>query len=215
MDDKSIWQKVAGLVGGRSERGLRELRTHTRRCPAGHPMGVDWSDCPYCRAQRNAPEAGPVVEPAPATVTSELPGQAAAAAATLVRGKREASARPLGGVLYTFTWTKLGQLFPVYGGRNCAGKGATTPEGRPTEVLMPEDPTLSDTHFAILYEPDSGRYRIADETGTGGTSLNGERIGSQGTDLPDGAQIRAGNTLFIFRKVLPPTPDAERAPTQE
>src|SRR5487761_841669 len=97
VGDKSIWQRVAGLVGATGERSLRELRTRTRRCPAGHPMAVDWSDCPYCRAQRNAPDVGQV-EPAPAGVTSGPPGQAAAMAPTLAR--REMSARPLGGVVF-------------------------------------------------------------------------------------------------------------------
>jgi hypothetical protein len=161
-------------------------------------MAVDWSDCPYCRAQRNAPEVGQV-ERAPAGVTSGLPGEPAAMAPTLAR--REMSARPLGGVVFTFTWTKLGQLFPVYAGRNYAGKAATTREGRGTEVLMSEDPILSDTHFLILYEPDTGQYRIADESGTGGTFLNGKPIDAKGAELPDEAQIRAGNTLFVFKKV--------------
>jgi FHA domain len=176
-------------------------------------MAVDWSDCPYCRAQRTAPEIGQV-EPAPAGVTSRLPGQAVEMAATLVRG-REMSARPLSGVVFTFTWTKLGQMFPVYAGRNYAGKAATSPEGRTTEVLLTEDPILADTHFLILHEPDTGQYRIVDESGTGGTFLNGEPIDSKGAELPDEAQIRAGNTLFIFKKVRPPAPGAERAAMQE
>ena len=166
MEEKTIWQRVAGLVGARSERGLRELRTHTRRCPAGHPMAVDWSDCPYCRAQRNATELGPA-EPVSAGVTSGLPGQAAATAPTLARD-REMSAPPPGGVV-----------------------------------------------FRILYEPDTGRYRIADESGTGGAFLNGEPIDSKGLELPDEAQIRAGNTSFIFKKVHPPAPVAESAAVQE
>lgn len=215
MEEKTIWQRVAGLVGAKNERGLRELRTHTRRCPAGHPMAVDWSECPYCRAQRTAPEVGQS-EPAPAPVTSALPGEAAATAPTLFRAKGEMSTRALGGVVFTFTWTKLGQLFPVYAGRNYAGKAAMAREGRPTDVLMTEDSTLADTHFLILYEPATDQYRIADESGTEGTFLNGEPIDSQGTELPDDALIRAGHTLFVFKKARPPAPAArERAATQD
>jgi FHA domain len=179
-------------------------------------MAVDWSDCPYCRAQRTAPEVGPAepAEPAGAGVTAGLPVPTAATAPTRFRAESETSARPLGGVLFTFTWSKSGQLFPVYAGRNYAGKAATTPAGLPTEVLMTEDPILADTHFLILYEPDGGRYRIADEGGTGGTFLNGEPIDSKGRELPDEAQIRAGSTLFIFRKVRPPAPGAECAATR-
>ncbi|MDE2051595.1 MAG: FHA domain-containing protein [Gammaproteobacteria bacterium] len=137
-------------------------------------------------------------------------------APTLFRAKGEMSTRRLGGVVFTFTWTKLGQLFPVYSGRNYAGKAVTAREGRPTDVLMTEDPALSDTHFLILYEPATDQYRIADESGTGGTFLNGEPIDSKGTELPDDALIRAGHTLFVFKKVRPPTQVAsECAAAQE
>lgn len=166
MEEKTIWQRVAGLVGAKSDRGLRELRTHTRRCPAGHPMAVDWSDCPYCRAQRTATEVGKV-EQAPAGVTSRLPGQPAATAPTLLRG-REISTRPPGGVV-----------------------------------------------FSVLYEPDTGRYRIADESGSGETFLDGKPIDSKGSELPDEAQIRAGETLFIFKKVHAPASGAESPATPE
>lgn len=166
MGEKTIWQRVAGLVGAKSDRGLRELRTHTRRCPAGHPMAVDWSDCPYCRAQRTATEFGHV-EPAPAGVTSRLSDPPAAVAATLVRG-REMPARPLGRVV-----------------------------------------------FSVLHEPDTGQYRIADESGSGGTLLNGKPIESKGSLLPDEALIRAGNTLFTFKMVHAPASGAESPAMQE
>ena len=166
MEEKTIWQRVAGLVGARGDRGLRELRTHTRRCPAGHPMAVDWSDCPYCRAQRTTVTEAGRMEPAPAGVTSGPPGEPAAAAPTLVRG-REVSARPSGAVV-----------------------------------------------FSVLYDPDTGRYRIADESG-GGTLLNGKPIDSKGSELADQAQIRAGNALFILKRVRAPASGAESPVMQE
>lgn len=166
MEEKTIWQRVAGLVGAKSDRSLQELRTHTRRCPAGHPMAVGWTDCPYCRAQRTATDVGHV-EPAPAAPTSRPTGQPPAVAATLVRG-RETSARALTGVV-----------------------------------------------FSVLYEPDTGQYRIADESSSGGTLLNGKPIDSKGAELPDEAQIWAGNTLFMFKKVRAPASDAESPAIQE
>ena len=166
MEEKTIWQRVAGLVGAKSDRGLRELRTVTRRCPAGHPMAVDWSDCPYCRAQRTATGVTHA-EPAPAGVTSRPTGEPPAVAATLVRG-RETPSRPLTGVV-----------------------------------------------FSVLYEPDTGQYRIADESGSGKTLLNGKPIDSAGCELPDEAQIRAGNTLFTFKKVRAVTSGAESPAMQE
>jgi hypothetical protein len=166
VEEKTIWQRVAGLVGAKSDRGLRELRTTTRRCPAGHPMAVDWSDCPYCRAQRTATEVNHT-ESAPAGVTSRPTGQPPAVAATLVRG-REMPARPLTGIV-----------------------------------------------FSVLYEPDTGQYRIADENGSGKTLLNGKPIDSEGCELPDEAQIRAGDTLFTFKKVRAPTSGAESPAMQQ
>jgi hypothetical protein len=165
VDEKTIWQRVAGLVGAKGERGLRELRTHTRRCPAGHPMAVDWSDCPYCRAHRSETGVGHVeAAPIPAP-TARLPAQAAAP--TLVRG------RP-------------------------------APPGRAPVAIA----------FRIRYEPDTGRYHIADESGGGGIFLNGQPIDSQGSELPDEAQIRAGDSLFILKKVPPAAPVAASAPMQ-
>ena len=120
--------------------------------------------------------------------------------------------RPLAGVVFTFTWTRTGQLFPLYAGRNYAGTAPMTRDGQRTEILLAEDPALSGTHFLILYQQDSGQYRILDENSTNGTFVNGEPIDSRGTELPDDAQIMAGNTLLVFRKVRPPSAEAERRP---
>lgn len=120
--------------------------------------------------------------------------------------------RQLVGVVFTFSWTRTGQLFPVYAGRNYAGTAPITREGQRTEILLTEDPALSGTQFLILYQQDTGHYRIVDENSTNGTRVNGEPIDSKGTELLDDAQIRAGNTLFIFKKVRPPTAEAEHRP---
>jgi pSer/pThr/pTyr-binding forkhead associated (FHA) protein len=87
-----------------------------------------------------------------------------------------------------------------------------TREGQRTEILLTEDPRMSGTHFLIVYQQDTGQYRIVDENSTNGTFVNGEPIDSNGTELPDDAQILAGNTLFTFKKVRPPTAEAERRP---
>jgi hypothetical protein len=206
--EKSIWNRMAGLVGGKGDGTLRELPTHTRRCPAGHPMALDWTECPYCKAERNS-NPGSQVEQAPASPAAV---QAAVVALTRVREETRIAARPLVGVVFTFSWSSTGQLFPVYGGRNYAGTAPMTREGQRTEILLTEDPAVSGTHFLILYQQDTGQYRIADENSANGTFVNGEPIDAKGTELPDEAQILAGNTLFIFKKVRPPTATAERRP---
>jgi FHA domain len=208
MEEKSIWHRVAGLVGGKSQGTLRELVTHTRRCPAGHPMAMDWTDCPYCKADRNSSPGTKVRQ----AVEPTAPDEAAALAATRIHGETRMAGRPLAGVVFTFSWTMTGQLFSVYAGRNYAGTAPVTRQGQPTGILLAEDPAMSGTHFLILYQQDTGQYRIVDENSTNGTFLNGEPIDSNGTELPDDAQILAGNTLFLFKKVRPPTGETERRP---
>jgi len=205
MEEKTIWQRVAGLVGGRGQGILRELPTHTRRCPAGHPLALDWTDCPYCKAERTSGDATQLRK---APATDEQPD----IAATRIRGETEMAGRPLIGVVFTFTWTRTGQLFPLYAGKNYAGTAPTTREGTRTDILLTEDTTLSGTHFLILYQHNTGQYRVADQNSTNGTFVNGEPVDPNGIELPDDAQILAGNTLFIFKKVHPPAPEAELRP---
>jgi hypothetical protein len=169
-------------------------------------MALDWSECPYCKAEHNS-SPGDQVGQQPA---SPLGTHAAAIAATRVRGETEVAGRPLVGVVFTFSWTRTGQLFPVYAGRNYAGTAPMTREDQRTEMLVTEDPAMSGTHFLILCQQDTGQYRIVDENSTSGTFVNGKPIDSKGIQLPDDAQILAGNTLFVFKKVSPPT--AEAAP---
>jgi hypothetical protein len=208
VEEKSIWHRFAGLIGGKGQGTLRELPTHTRRCPAGHPMALDWTDCPYCNAERDSSQGTRLSQPP----EPPAPDQAAAIAPTRVHGETKLAGRPLVGVVFTFSWTRTGQLFPLYAGRNYVGMAPMTREGQRTEILLTEDPAVSGTHFLILYQQDTGQYRIVDANSTNGTFVNGEPIDSNGTELPDDAQIMAGNTLFIFKRVRPPIAEAERRP---
>jgi FHA domain len=207
----SIWHRIAGLVGGKGQGSLRELPTHTRRCPAGHPMALDWTECPYCKAEHNSSPGSQVARPPESPVAVH----AAAIAATRVRGETKMAGRPLVGVVYTFSWTRTGQMFPLYAGRNYAGTVPMTRDGQRTEMLVTEDAAMSGTHFLILNQQDTGQYRIVDENSTNGTFVNGKPVDCKGTELPDDAQILAGNTLFIFKKVRPPTAEAERRPNKD
>jgi hypothetical protein len=206
--------KVAGLVGAKGPGTLKELPTHTRRCPAGHPMALDWAECPYCKAERSTSEARQL-RPVPAAA-NESCGEAALAP-TRLRGETLLAGRQLTGVVFTFTWQRTGQLYPVYAGRNYLGAAPTTPTGARTDILLTEDSSLSGTHCLILYQSDTGLYRIADENSANGTFVNGEPIDSRGRELPDDAQILAGKTLFTFRKVRAPAPGLEdvRIPRKE
>lgn len=278
MSEKSGWQGfgklVSGLVGGKQT--VKPLSTSTRRCDAGHPMAIDWTECPYCKAEMNAGEKTTRVDdPGPTRVSVPGPGATIAAPGptrvnqpepqggtvgsgqmsggkppaeprrtkilgedshsndfaapvrnvspdpsastgrrhTIVRDPSEPSpdelqrrgtgGRRLTGIVVTFTWSPLGQLFVVHDGRNYAGSGTVIMEGqRDADILVPEDGMLSSVHFLILCQ--GGKYRISDVNSTNGTYVNGVQIDALGIELVDHAQIQAGATLFTFQMVRPP-----------
>jgi len=281
MSDKSGWQGFGkllnGLVGGKQT--AKPLPTSTRRCDAGHPMAMDWNECPYCKAALNAgvqttrvDEPGPtrVSVPgadaaAPRTTRIDQPPQGAAVSPrqmsggkqsadprrtkilgeesdsnefaasvsnappnpgaqprrrdTIVHDPSEPSAvesqrhlkggRRLTGIVATFSWSPLGQLFTVHDGRNYAGSGTVIMEGqRNADILVPEDGMLSSVHFLILCQ--GGKYRISDVNSTNGTYVNGVQIDALGIELADHAQIQAGATVFTFQMVRPPAPGAAK-----
>jgi hypothetical protein len=118
--------------------------------------------------------------------------------------------RLLTGIVFTYSRSRTGRLFRVYAGRNYAGTAQSTREGEEVGVLVTEDTTMSGTHFLILCQ--AGKYRICDCNSTNGTFVNGEQTTPQGLELEDNAHILAGNTLFVFKKLIPPTPETERKP---
>jgi len=276
MSNKSGWQGfgklVNGLVGGKQ--AAKPLNTSTRRCAAGHPMAIDWLECPYCKAEMNAGAQTTRIDD-PGTTRVSTPGTGATFKApgpthvnqseyrgdtmrpeqmggvklpprrtkvldeesdsreftasvrnaspdpsvqsrrrdTIVRDPSDSSpadeqlhrkgGRRLTGIVVTFSWSTLGQLFVVHDGRNYAGSGTVMVEGqRDADILVPEDGMLSSTHFLILCQ--GGKYRISDTNSTNGTFVNGIQIDALGIDLVDHAQIQAGSTLFTFQKVQPP-----------
>jgi hypothetical protein len=257
--DKSLWQNLTSKVGGKRDTPgtVKQLDTHTRRCPQGHPMAVDWTECPYCKANRNASHSTKAFETSGSSETrftgvGDFAGGGAPAATGIAdppppnrrttrvfeeggarQPERPAASgdrttkmftdpadkgpirepappgRPLSGVLYTFTWTRLGQLFHVYAGRNFAGTAGSTREGEPIEILV-DDATMSGTHFLILNQ--AGKYRITDWNSTNGTFVDGQLINPEGNELKDDARIMAGNTMFVFKKILPPAAGTEQKP---
>ncbi len=240
MSDKAGW--FDNILGRAS---AKPLPTSGKRCPNGHPMALDWRECPYCKAADTASARTRQSQLDPGTVTSAGTAQRDAGAATASRRetrvgtdtpagtsvaapgpapsarrhtsvldpddtKAQTSQRPSGGrrltgVVFTFSWSPLGQLFEVRDGRNFVGSGTVASEGqRPCDVRLTEDDKLSGEHFLILCQ--GAKYRIRDCDSTNGTFVNGEQINNIGIDLEDGALIQAGATLFVFHKVRPPEP---------
>ena len=118
--------------------------------------------------------------------------------------------RLLTGIIFTYSRSRTGRLFRLFAGRNYAGTAETTREGEEIGVLVTEDTTMSGTHFLILCQ--AGKYRICDCNSTNGTFVNGDQTTPQGIELDDNAQILAGNTQFVFKKINPPAPGTERTP---
>lgn len=272
MSEKSGW--FGNILG---KHAVKPLATSAKRCPAGHPMAMDWQKCPYCEAARTATErtrtntlgampnaggwspegAAATARPGPTRINDPDPGGAAGSAegggtassatrrSTVVdsglaaqfpdpapeprpqsapRGapsRRQTSVmdaqdmaastaqprarggRGLTGIVFTFSWSKLGQLFEIREGRNYVGSGVVGTEGdRPVDVLLNDDDKLSGAHFLILCQGE--KYRVRDCDSTNGTFVNGEQIDSVGIDLRDGSLIQAGATVFVFQMTRPP-----------
>jgi len=109
--------------------------------------------------------------------------------------------RRLKGILTTFTWSRLGELYTIRDGRNYAGSGVVSADNNtPCEILVVEDGRMSSAHFLILCS--GGRTIVSDNFSTNGTFVNGEQIDTRGIELPDNAVIEAGATVFTFQKIL-------------
>jgi hypothetical protein len=115
-------------------------------------------------------------------------------------GPRHSSRRKITGVLVCFTWERQGELFVIYEGRNVIGKGTVESEGgRPCDVQLSVDPTMSNEHALILCR--AGRYELFDNRSTNGTYADDQFVESAGVMLRDGARIKTGETIWMFRKI--------------
>lgn len=161
-------------------------------------------------ASTAAPTGSAAATAAPArghTMVDSQPGGPAGAA------RAGGGGRKLTGVVTSFTWSRLGQLFEVRDGRNYVGSGDVSSENnRRCDIHVPEDHLLSSAHFLILCQ--SGKYIISDNLSTNGTFLNGEQIDTRGIELPDNAVIKAGATVFVFQKIHAPQGGATAEPRQ-
>ncbi|MGF6754530.1 FHA domain-containing protein [Paraburkholderia sp. GAS334] len=185
-------------------------------------MDPGWTSCPRCEAEsraqeRSAADAGSQsfsenVERSPTMshntmISSDDPsphGQP-----TRIDTGPESTPRPpreglprrkITGVLVTFTWDQQGDLFVLYEGRNVIGKGYVESEGgRPCDVLLHADNTMSNEHAVLLCR--QGRYELFDRLSTNGTFVDGEFVESRGVELKDGARIKTGATVWLLRKI--------------
>jgi len=121
--------------------------------------------------------------------------------------------RRLVGIVTTFTWSRVGQLFKVFDGRNYAGSGVVSADNNnPCDIQITDDPVMSSAHFLILCQ--GGKHIISDNFSTNGTFVNGVQIDTRGIELPDNAVIKAGTTVFTFQRIHA-APGATTDPVRE
>jgi pSer/pThr/pTyr-binding forkhead associated (FHA) protein len=199
--------------------------TRTRYCEKGHPMDANWTTCPYCDAEKRKNDKSVIrmttksneVKKSADVKTSETTERSTAMerGSTKIgmnlqeepRGttradtspqefpekKEVARERQITGVLATFSHRFQGDLFILYEGRNTIGSGSAC------DISIPSDRLMSSEHAMILCRV--GRDELHDMLSTNGTFLNEEYVGTKGADLADGAMIKAGSTIFQFRKI--------------
>lgn len=152
-------------------------------------------------------------EPPPAAPTT-------ASAPAPTRSSQQAAGRRITGVLVTFSARPYGQLFAVYEGRNIIGSGTIASEDdRDCDIQVRDDRELSREHALILCL--RGRFQLIDLNSTNGTYLNDGDEPIVRAELPDGARIRTGATIWTFRTLpaggpppaTPATPAAPDTPT--
>jgi pSer/pThr/pTyr-binding forkhead associated (FHA) protein len=210
-------------------------------CPQGHPMDPSWVSCPRCESERRAnartseaPDAWGraaddfdnrrrPMQDRDVTVVPDgtRPGNDREAFTSGEgHGMRRFARLKITGVLVTFTWEPQGEIFVLFEGRNVIGKGRLDNEGgRPCDVLLTADATLSSEHAVILCR--AGRYELFDNRSTNGTYADDRFVESSGVLLRDGARIKTGETVWLFRKLEPdhdeplaPPPPLRREETQ-
>jgi hypothetical protein len=153
-------------------------------------------------AQQPAPAATRAESPKPANrtqfgVVTPGGGISAVASGTIPEQKPVANSRKIVGLLVTYSWKPLGDVFPVYEGRNWIGRSTEA------DVSLPYDPTLSSENSFIIYR--QGRFMITDRESMGGTDVNEETVWpGQAVNLPNYARIRAGSTIWTFIMIEPP-----------
>jgi pSer/pThr/pTyr-binding forkhead associated (FHA) protein len=221
MSEKSIWSIIGRRLGG-GEGNSPGSRTGEHTCPKGHPMDPGWTTCPRCDAESRAAErsAADAIPPSFSenaerssnmsrnTIISPDESPAPRSGGTRIDPEGEftpaprtsAPQRKITGVLVTFTWDPQGDLFVLFEGRNVIGKGYVASEGgRPCDVLLHSDNTMSDEHAVILCR--AGRYELFDRQSTNGTFVDERFVESLGVELKDGARIKTGSTVWLIRKI--------------
>lgn len=206
------------------------MRSPARKCSKGHTMDPNWETCPYCeREQKSQIKSSRPVSSGSSgggkTNFSSGGGKTKVGETFRESGKRETKAMPsqaqsssgfgghvgvgetrrIVGVMITYNWRPEGELFPIREGKNFIGSGqvSSDPSHSKCHIQIPNDARMSSEHALILCR--HGMYEIIDQTSSNGTFLNGEMLMSnKSTELSDYAEIKTGNTVWMFIKIKVP-----------
>ena len=119
------------------------------------------------------------------------PGAQPAAAAPAEPRDVSLSDRPLAGILVSRSRTELGEIFPVYVGRNTIGSA-------PDRDVRLREESVSPNHAVLLIrvvpgpEGDVAQVSITDYDSEHGTTLNGLRLGYDKEELQAGDRLGFG-----------------------
>ncbi len=112
--------------------------------------------------------------------------------------------RQIVGILYSISGNELGELFPVYAGRNTVGS-------RPDcDIFLPEE-SVAPEHALLLMRRirmDDGTYlassSISDSNTETGTWVNGERVGFDRLECRDHSVLQVGSHYKLLFVELDP-----------
>ncbi len=163
------------------------------------PYGAAVGQPPAYGAAQTPPPgyaAGPSQPPPGAAPWQQQPPAPQPAPAEPVTAPHEAPGRVLRGFLYSFHTDAAGTFWPLYTGRNAAGRAGA---GETLEIEI-ADPTTSSRHASIVC--DAASAVLEDDGSTNGTFVNDQPLGYRGkTELHDGDRVRFGAYNAVIRLI--------------
>jgi hypothetical protein len=203
-------------------------------CPTcGRRLDRNWSECPYCKREREAKSAGEVPASPPEEKTSmadKIPrnptrveppvsGRETKYQPPFQQSERQGGAlqpetpgvrlnaqdnRKIIGVLATYTWRAEGELFPVREGRTHIGAGQIKDDNAHRQVeVFCPSDELLSEDHAMILVQQK-KFWIRDLDSTNGTFVNGEQLRPDAAEeLTNNAEIKTGKTVFTFLKIEP------------
>lgn len=150
-------------------------------CVNNHIYDSDiYSSCPYCDPVKADIGPAPGSDPGSVPASGQVPGQTTGLQQEKVVGWLACIDGPSAGTSYT-----------LYDKQNRVGRD------RSLDICIAGDPTISEKHALIAYDPRHNRFTLVPKTETNLMSLNGVHV-SRAVKLADFDRIEMGKSRFIF-----------------